>query len=141
MNHRNDSVSIKDTKLVLGTASNKMTLQGSNFESTEIKATTISNLNSYKVTLSNAPSNTKIVKGGSEFKYNGEFTVNASESFKVVVPASSVSQLQSTIKVNAKATGNVQYKGYEYRPVNKDMQNVAIVEPVQENVSSSGVIL
>ena len=137
MNHKNDSLTIKDTKLVIGTSSNKLSLQGSNFESTEIKATTISNLNSYKVTLSNAPSNTKIVKGGNEFKYNGEFAVNANESFKVVVPASSVSELQSTIKVTAKGTGNVQYKGYEYQPVNKNMQNIAIVEPIQETVKST----
>lgn len=137
MNHKNDSVSIKDTKLVIGTSSNKLSLQGSNFESTAIKATTISNLDSYKVTLTNAPSNTKIVKNGSEFKYTGEFTVNANESFKVVVPASSVSKLQSTIKVTAKGTGNVQYKGYEYQPVNKDMQNIAIVEPIQQTVKST----
>ena len=137
MNHRNDSVTIKDTKLVLGTASNKMTLQGSNFESTDIKATTISNVNSYKVTITGIPANTKVIKNGSEFTYKGEFTVNANESFKLRIPASSINDVQSTIKVNAKATGNVQYKGYEYQPVNKNMQNVAIVEPVQENVSSS----
>ncbi len=137
MNHRNDSISIKDTKLVIGTTNNKLTLNGSNFESTEIKATTISNINSYKVTLTNAPSNTKIVKNGQEFKYTGEFTVNATESFKVVVPASSVTELQSTIKVTAKGTGNVQYKGYEYQPVDKNMQNIAIVEPVQPVVTSS----
>ena len=137
MNHRNDSLNIIDTKLVLGTTSNKLTLQGSNFESTDIKATTISNVNNYKVTITGIPSNTKIVKGGSEFTYNGEFTVNANESFKLRIPASSINDVQSTIKVNAKATGNVQYKGYEYSPVNKDMQNVAIVEPVQENVSSN----
>ena len=87
--------------------------------------------------MSNAPSNTKIVKGGNEFKYNGEFAVNANESFKVVVPASSVSELQSTIKVTAKGTGNVQYKGYEYQPVDKNMQNIAILEPVQQTVSST----
>ena len=137
MNHRNDSLTIIDTKLVIGTDSTKLTLKGSNFESTDIKATTISNVNSYKVTLTGVPSNTKIVKGDSEFTYKGEFTVNANETFKLRIPASSISDVQSTIKVNAKAEGNVQYKGYEYQPVNQNMQNVAIVEPIKENVSSS----
>ena len=137
MSHRNDSLTIKDTKLVIGTSNSKLTLNGSNFESSEIKATSINNVSSYKVTLSGVPSNTKVVKNGSEFTYNGEFTVNANESFKLKIPASSINDVQSTIKVNAKATGNVQYKGYEYQPVNKNMQNVAIVEQVKENVSSS----
>ena len=71
-----------------------------------------------------------------EFTYKGEFTVNANETFKLRIPASSISDVQSTIKVNAKAEGNVQYKGYEYQPVNQNMQNVAIIEPIKENVSS-----
>lgn len=135
--HRNDSTSIASTELTIGTTSSKMTLSGSDYISSDIKATAISNMSSYSVTLTGAPSSTKIVKGGTEFAYTGAFTVNASESFKIKVPASAIKEVQSSITVKATGKGATQYKAYEYKPSNSDMQNIAILEPINVTKNSS----
>jgi uncharacterized surface anchored protein len=137
--HRNDSVGITDTKLTIAaTSDNSMTLSDNYYVSNTIKATTISNVSSYKVTLTDAPSGTKIVKSdGTEETYSSAFTVKSSESFKVKVPASAVTATSLSIKVTAKATGTTQYMAYEYQPTDSNMQNVALLEKTTKDVSSA----
>jgi TQXA domain-containing protein len=136
--HRNDSVGITDTKLVIAaTTDNSMTLKDNYYISNAIKATTASNVSSYTVTLSGAPSGTKIVKSdGTETTYSSAFSVKTSETFQIKVPASAVTSTSLSIKVTAKATGNAQYMAYEYQPTDTGMQNVALLEKTQKSVSS-----
>lgn len=136
--HRNDQVGYTDTKLILNTTgSNDMTLKDGYYTSSAIKATTINNVSSYTVTLSQAPTGTKILKSdGTETTYSKSFTVKSNESFQVKVPSSVVKETELALTVSAKAKGDVQYTAYEYQPENKNMQNVALLEKKQQDVSS-----
>lgn len=136
--HRNDSFGISDTKLIINTTgSNDMTLKDGYYVSSNIKATTLKNVSSYNVTLSGVPSGTKIVKSdGTETAYSNAFKVNSNEAFKIKIPSSAVKATSLAITVTAKATGNVQYTAYEYQPEDSSMQNVALLEKAQQNVSS-----
>ena len=136
INHKNDSYGYTDTKLTLNTTTTLMTLSNKYYTSSDIKATT-SNIGEYTVTIT-APSNTLIAKSdGTEFTYTGEFKLNATDSFKIKVPASSVKNTSETITINAKAIGNIQYTAYEYQPVNQSMQNVALLEQRQVEAKDS----
>ena len=120
------------TALTLGTADSNMTLENGYYVSKAIKATSISNINSYTVTLKNAPSGTEIINS------NGEQTnqISANDSFYVRIPVSKVTTTSLTMSVTA--TGkSVFKKAYVYRPVN-DMQDVAVLE---EEVKSSTIDL
>lgn len=137
--HRKDTIELKSTKLVLGGLKDStMTLKDSYYVSGDIKATTAENISSYDVTLENAPSGTKIVSSnGVETVYSGAYKVDAKDSFKVKVPLAGVTGTGLTIKVNATAQGVEQYSAYEYEPVDKNMQNVALLEKTSDKVSSS----
>ena len=137
-NHRNDGVAIADTKLVLTAINgNSLTLNNNYYISNEIKATTAKNIGEYTVTLKNAPKGTIIVANGGESAYKNPFTVKANTSFRVKVPASSVSNIKEEIKIEANANGYDQYTAYEYVPADSNMQNLAILEKYTSKASAS----
>ena len=137
-NHRNDSISITDTKLALTAINgNSLTLKDSYYTSNEIKATTAQNVGDYTVTLKDAPTGTIIINNGVESTYKGAFTVKANTSFKVKVPSSSVTTTKQTIKVEASANGYDQYTAYEYQPVDSNMQNIALLEKVTSKATAT----
>ena len=137
-NHRNDSIAISDTKLALTAINgNSLTLNNNYYISNEIKATTAKNIGEYTVTLKNAPKGTIIVANGGESAYKNPFTVKANTSFRVKVPASSVSNIKEEIKIEANANGYDQYTAYEYVPVDSNMQNLAILEKYTSKASAS----
>lgn len=135
--HKNDSISIADTKLSISTNDITMKLNNGYYESNSIKATVAQNISSYKVSLTGAPAGTIIEKSGARTNYTGEFTVNANESFVVKVPEAKVTADSLSIKVNASAVGNAQYTAYEYQPVNTNMQNVALLEKTAKSASAA----
>ena len=108
------------TKLDINVASSEMTLSNGYYVSDNIKATTISNISSYKVELTNAPSGAEIV----DLNGNVISTVTGTNSFKVRIPANKVTETDLKLTVKATGTGKVS-KAYEYQPTNKNMQNVA----------------
>ncbi len=136
--HRNDAIGITDTKLAIDAIGGKtMALSNGYYISNDIKATTAQNFNAYTVALESAPKGTIIVSSaGTETAYAGAFTVNKGDSFKVKVPASSVTGTTASIKVKATATGATQYMAYEYTPVDTTMQNIALLEVTNKDVSS-----
>ncbi len=135
-NHRNDSIGHTDTKLAIATTDGQLVLQNGYYTSADIKASTMKNLSSYSITLENAPSGTMIVKNGEESVYSKAFTMKTNESFKIKVPASSVTSTDLSIKVKASGKGNASYMAYEYQPVDSSMQNVALLEKIEKDVSS-----
>ena len=119
------------TKLTITTSNKDMSLLDGYYVSSEITASS-SNISTYTVTLSNAPSGTKVVSTRGVEKT----TFNAGEKFIIKVPGSKVTGTELDIKVTAKATGYVT-KAYEYTPVNNTMQPVALIETETQNVSST----
>lgn len=119
------------TKLTITTSNKDMSLKDGYYVSSEITASS-SNISTYTVTLSNAPSGTKVVSTSGVEKT----TFNAGEKFIIKVPGSKVTGTELDIKVTAKATGYVT-KAYEYTPVNNTMQPVALIETETQNVSST----
>ena len=119
------------TKLTISTSNKAMTLKDGYYVSNEITAAT-SNISSYKVSLTNAPSGTKVVSTSGVEKT----TFSAGEKFIIKVPGSKVTGTELNIQVTAKATGYVT-KAYEYTPVNNTMQPVALIETETQNVSST----
>ena len=119
------------TKLTITTSNKDMSLKDGYYISSEITASS-SNISTYTVTLSNAPSGTKVVSTSGVEKT----TFNAGEKFIIKVPGSKVTGTELDIKVTAKATGYVT-KAYEYTPVNNTMQPVALIETETQNVSST----
>ena len=135
--HRNDSITIGTTKLSLSAENGtSMTLKDGYYTSNAISATS-SNISKYAITLTNAPSGTKIVTNGTESAYTEGMTINASNSFQVKVPASAVTNTTMEIKITAKATGATQYTAHEYQPVDSSMQNVALLEKETKSVSAN----
>lgn len=125
------------TKLKLSVDNITMNSIEGYYKSSEIKASEAKNIDSYKVTLENAPKDTIIVKNNKSSNYTGEFTVKSNESFIIKVPESKITEKKRTIKVSAKAVGNPQYKAYEYQPTDETMQNVALLEKTAVSVTSA----
>ncbi len=134
--HKNDSTK-QTTKLKLSTSNITMNLIDGYYTSTDIYASEAKNISSYKVTLSGAPAGTIIVKNGSNKTYNGTFEVKANDKFKIKVPESKVTAKSLSIKIAAKAVGEPQYRAYEYQPVDKSMQNVALLEKTATSVTAA----
>lgn len=127
--HSGDSIAVNDTTaLKISTSSTEMKLNDNAYVSSDIKASKASNLGSYLVTLTDTPAGTTIVKNGKSFTYTNAFEVGASESFKIQVPASSVSGTSLKIKVLASGKGAKQYTAHEFQPTNTRMQNCALLE-------------
>ena len=124
--HRNDPTGVQEVKLALTTNSNNLTIQDNYFVSSDIRVASSQNINTYKVTLSNAPSGTVISQNGKDFTYTGAFNVGINDTLRIKVPTSSVSS-KTEITLNAEAAGNTTMVAYEYQPVDTSMQNVVIV--------------
>lgn len=92
------------------------------------------NLSTYNVKLSNAPSNTTTIDAGG----NAKTTFKAGENFRIQVLASQVSKTKVDIKATVTGTGTV-YKAYEYQPTDPNMQNVTpgVIAPETTTVTSS----
>ena len=133
--HKSDATAGTPT-LKLTTNNIAMNLVDGYYKSSAISAQA-ENLDSYKVTLSNAPAGTVIEKNGSTTNYSGEFEVKAKESFTIKVPESKITEKSLSIKISANGVGNAQYKAYEYQPVDKSMQNVALLEKTALSVTSA----
>ena len=138
--HRNDPITTADTRLVISTTDVNMVLKNGYYTSNDIKATDISNISSYNITLTNAPAETIISKNGVDMTYNGTFTLNSNDIFRIKVKASSIKDTTAAIKVIATGKGISQYTAYEYQPVNTDMQHVTKLEK-EEKVIGSEIIL
>lgn len=136
--HRNDALDSVDAKLTIAAVNgNTMTLKDGYYTSNDIKATMATNISSYTVTLTNAPSGTKIVLGnGAESNYSEGFKVNKDDTFKIKVPSSAMDRTTLSIKVTAKAQSGIQYMAYEYQPEDSNMQNVALLEKTSKTVTS-----
>ena len=138
ISHKNDQFGYVETKLNLSTNSTSMTLDNNNYYvSADIKATT-SNINEYSITLTGAPSGTKIVKSdGTEIQYTTTINLSKNETFKIKVPLTSIASTSATIKVDASAKGQTQYMAYEYQPVNRNMQNVTVLEKYESDANDN----
>ena len=114
--------SYSTARLTVNNASSAMTLSSDKnyYVSNSIGVTAKSVSGQYSVSLSGAPSGTRIVNA-STLSDASSFATN--EKFKVMVPVSSAQNLKTTITVNVKATGNVN-KAYEYKSSDSSVQNV-----------------
>lgn len=93
-----------------------------------------SNLSTYKVTFSNAPSNTTAI----DTNGNAKTSFKAGEKFKIRVLASQVSGTELNVKATITGTGTV-YKAYEYQPSDPGMQNVTpgVIAPETTTVTAA----
>lgn len=133
--HRNDKYGIGDTSIVLNTSSKSMALNNDYYLSDGIKATG-NYLANYTISIANAPSGTKIIKGdGLEVPYTDKMVIGANDTFKVKIPASGVKE-KAAIKITATTPGALQFMAYEYQPTDSNMQNVALLERVQKSAST-----
>ena len=114
--------SYSTASLKVNNASSAMTLSSDKnyYVSNSIDVTVKSVSGKYSVSLSGAPSGTRIVNA-STLSDASSFATN--EKFKVMVPVSSAQNLKTTITVNVKATGKVD-KAYEYKSSDSSVQNV-----------------
>lgn len=132
------------TSLDLTVADTTMQLKDGYYVSNAIKGTNLSNVSSFKVSLSNAPTGTIIVDANG----NQKNTFKANEEFFIKVPSKNITTTSANLTVVAKATGYI-YKVYEYQPVSSNMQNVGriVKEPVEVtkkvtlNIASSKVTI
>ena len=122
--------------LTVNNASSAMTLSSDKnyYVSNSIGVTAKSVSGKYSVSLSGAPSGTRIVNA-STLSDASSFATN--EKFKVMVPVSSAQNLKTTITVNVKATGKVD-KAYEYKSSDSSVQNVygKALYPTTSNLSA-----
>ena len=128
--------SYSTARLTVNSASSAMTLSSDKkyYVSNSIGVTTKSVSGKYSVSLSGAPSGTRIVNA-STLSNASSFATN--EKFKVMVPVSSAQSLKTTITVNVKATGRVD-KAYEYKSSDSSVQNVygKALYPTTSNLSA-----
>ena len=128
--------SYSTASLKVNNASSAMTLSSDKnyYVSNSIGVTAKSVCGKYSVSLSGAPSGTRIVNA-STLSDASSFATN--EKFKVMVPVSSAQNLKTTITVNVKATGKVD-KAYEYKSSDSSVQNVygKALYPTTSNLSA-----
>ena len=128
--------SYSTASLTVNNASSAMTLSSDKnyYVSNSIGVTAKSVSGKYSVSLSGAPSGTRIVNA-STLSDASSFATN--EKFKVMVPVSSAQNLKTTITVNVKATGKVD-KAYEYKSSDSSVQNVygKALYPTTSNLSA-----
>ncbi len=122
--------------LTVNSASSAMTLSSDKnyYVSNSIGVTAKSVSGNYTVSLSGAPSGTRIVNA-STLSDASSFATN--EKFKVMVPVASAQNLKTIITVNIKATGSVD-KAYEYKSSDSSVQNVygKALYPTTSNLSA-----
>ena len=138
--HRYDKVDESQPTLELTSGStNSMSLENNYYVTNDIKAVS-SGITGYTVTIENPVKGITIVPStGQEFSYYNSFKIGATDTFKIKVPASSVTEA-ITLKINATADGNTIYRAYEYNPTDKDMQNVVLLEKTPTSVSTSATV-
>ncbi len=128
--------SYSTASLTVNSASSAMTLSSDKnyYVSNSIGVTAKSVSGKYSVSLSGAPSGTRIVNA-STLSDASSFATN--EKFKVMVPVASAQNLKTTITVNIKATGSVD-KAYEYKSSDSSVQNVygKALYPTTSNLSA-----
>ncbi len=128
--------SYSTASLKVNNASSAMTLSSDKnyYVSNSIGVTAKSVSGKYSVSLSGAPSGTRIVNA-STLRDASSFATN--EKFKIMVPVSSAQNLKTTITVNVKATGKVD-KAYEYKSSDSSVQNVygKALYPTTSNLSA-----
>ena len=118
--HRYDKQDETQPTLSLSSDDN-LTLENNYYISKDIKATS-KGITEYTVTIDNPVKDIIIVpSNGQEFSYHNSFKLGANDSFKIKVPASSITK-GTKINMTATANGNTIYKAYEYKPTNNDMQ-------------------
>lgn len=137
--HRKDSIAIQESKFAISAVNGtNMTLSDNYYISNSIKATTVQNISDYSVTLTGAPSGTRIVaSNGVESVYSKAFKVATNDSFKIKVPVASISSTNLDIKVNAMAQGTTQYKVSEYLPTDNTMQSVLLLDNDSKTIPST----
>ena len=138
--HRNDSILDQEMNFVLGVSEhNKMVLKDHYYVSNDIKAVENKNMNRYTITLSNAPKGTIIVySSGVEEVYSKEFTLAASDSFRIKVPLASLSGTKTSIQVNAMGEGNTHFVVKEYQPTSSpSVSNMVISLNASEAMASN----
>lgn len=87
----------------------------------------------YKVSLTSAPSGTIVT----DVDGNKQSSFSKNEKFLIKVPASKLAE-GKTISVKAKVTASLKIqKAYKYQPTNETMQPVALIAPVEKNVSDT----
>ena len=128
--------SYSTASLTVNNASSAMTLSSDKnyYVSNSIGVTAKSVSGKYSVSLSGAPSGTRIVNAST---LNDASSFATNEKFKVMVPVSSAQNLKTTITVNVKATGKVD-KAYEYKSSDSSVQNVygKALYPTTSNLSA-----
>ena len=134
--HRNDPYGIGDVKFAITTSDTNMTLSGEYYVSKEITVTESQNVSEVKVTVEGAPEGT-IIEVADQAINSTSTTINPSNKFRIKVPAKAVTGTELAIKVVATASGVTQYAAYEYHPRNDNMQNVALLEKGNKDVTAS----
>lgn len=134
--HRNDSYGISNTKIQLISSDTSMTLSNNFYVTKDIKVNG-TNISTINISIDNAPEGTLVEKAGGSTTYSGAFVVKANETFRIKVPATAIKGTSVSIKLNAAAQGYTQYSAYEYKPVDSNMQNVALLEKSSKKVSTS----
>lgn len=127
--HKDDPNDDTPAALTIGAASESMTLDNEGYYiSSDIKATQYTAISEYTVTIDNPVNGMMIIpSNGNQFAYSQAFTMGLNDSFKIKIPASSVTT-DTTINITADANGVNTYKAYEYQPTNTKMQNVVLLE-------------
>ena len=142
--HRYDVNNKKTTTLEIAPATSKeLVLENNYYVSNSIRATKSSNITEYTVTIDNPVKDITIIPStGQEFSYHNSFKIGVNDSFKIKVPASSITK-GTTLNITATATGNTYYNAYEYQPTNSSMQNVVLLEktPTSAKATTSVSIL
>ena len=124
--HRNDKPDETMPTLAIE-GDNNLSLVDNYYVSKDLKARA-SGITQYTVTIDNPVKDIIIVpSNGQEFSYNKSFTLGVNDTFKIKIPASSITK-GTTINMTATANGNTIYKAYEYKPANDNMQRVALLE-------------
>ena len=133
--HKNDRLDESLPTLSLSGDDN-LSLVDNYYVSKDIKATS-TGITQYTVTIDNPVKDIIIVpSNGQEFSYYKSFTLGANDTFKVKVPASSITK-GTTLNITATANGNTIYRAYEYQPTDSDMQNVALLEKTPTSVKAT----
>lgn len=133
--HRNDKQDETAPTLAIEGDDN-LTLVDNYYVSKDLKAKA-SGITQYTVTIDNPVKDIIIVpSNGQEFSYYKSFTLGVNDTFKVKIPASSITK-GTTINMTATANGNTIYKAYEYAPTNSDMQRVALLEKTTPSVKAT----
>ena len=133
--HRYDKQDETQPTLSLSNGDN-LTLENNYYISKDIKATS-KGITEYTVTIDNPVKDIIIVpSNGQEFNYHNSFKLGANDSFKIKVPASSITK-GTKINMTATANGNTIYKAYEYKPTNNDMQKVVLLEKTPTSVKTT----